>query len=56
MTLVISLCLHRAPIAAYANSGAIYLAIPTPSGRMLSLRLSSASLVARVDPFGPCGL
>lgn len=51
--LVVSLCLQRAPSAACANSGAIYLATPTPGGRRPSLRLRSASLVARLCTLQP---
>lgn len=39
MRLVVSLCLHGAPSAACAKSGAIYLAILTPGGRMPPLQL-----------------
>lgn len=39
MRLVVSLCLHGAPSAACAKSGAIYLAILTPGGRMSPLQL-----------------
>lgn len=39
MRLVLSLCLHGSPSAACAKSGAIYLAILTPGGRMPPLQL-----------------
>lgn len=52
--LLVSLCLHRAPSAACVKSGAIYLAIPTPGGRMPSLQFGAASLVAHVYPLCPC--